>query len=105
MLTLPEEIDNSSLFGTLNFIPLDSSASQISNESQFKPDDDDYVFIETSNIKSNQFDRILSPLPIPISPKKKLLWQLEYKSVPYYVRFYNNQLFVCDKYGEIQSNL
>jgi hypothetical protein len=90
----------SSLFGILNFIPLDSSSSsQLPNDIQYKPDDDDYVFIETSNIKSNKIDRRLSPLPIPIASKKKLLWQLDYKSVPYYVRFYNNQLFVCDKYG------
>lgn len=69
-----------------------------------KDDDDDvedYVFVKTSDTIPNRIDRILSPLPIPIAPKKKLLWQLEYKSVPYYVRYYNNQLFVCDKYGSI----
>jgi len=75
--------------------------SQLPNDIPFKPDDDDYVFIETSNIKSNKIDQILSPIAIPLAPKKKLLWQLDYKSVPYYVRSYNNQLFVCDKYGLI----
>jgi hypothetical protein len=90
----------SSLFGTLNFIPLDSHSSE-RNDSPFKPDHDDYVFIETSYNKSTKIDEISRSLPIPIAPKKKLLWQLDYKSVPYYVRTYNNQLFVCDKYGSI----
>lgn len=88
----------SSLFGTLNFIPFDSYSSK-HNDLPFKPDHDDYVFIETSNNKSIKIDQISKPLSIPITPKKKLLWQLDYKSVPYYVRTYNNQLFVCDKYG------
>ncbi len=52
-------------------------------------------------MKSSKIDQILTSVPIPIAPKKKLLWQLDYKSVPYYVRFYHNQLFVCDKYGLI----
>lgn len=43
--------------------------------------------------------QIPSLLSSTITPKKKLLWQLDYKSVPYYIRTYNNQLFVCDKYG------
>jgi len=71
-----------------------------STESIFKTEDDDYVYIESSKPKVDTTDRILSPLPIPFSaPKKKLLWQLDYKSVPYYVRYYGSQLFVCDKYG------
>jgi len=80
---------------------MSSSVSQLQNDLPFKPDDDDYVIIETGHIQSNQSDRILSSLPIPIAPKKNLLWQIDYKSVPYYIRSYNNQLFVCDKYGSI----
>ena len=101
MLTLPEKLDISSIFGTLNFLPLDSSSTQHTNQ-QFKPDDDDFVFVETPINKINKIDRLLSlPISIPSAPKKTLLWQLDYKSVPYYVRTYNSQLFVCDKYGLI----
>ncbi|CAF3744832.1 unnamed protein product [Adineta steineri] len=98
VLTLPEQIDISSLFGTLEFIPLDSDSSHI-DDLPYKPDHDDYIFIEPLQNKSNKIDQLLTPLPIPLAPKKKLLWQLDYKSVPYYVRTYNHQLFVCDKYG------
>ena len=45
----------------------------------------------------------ITPLPIPSVPKKKLLWQLEYKSVPYYIRTFADRLFVCDKYGTVRS--
>ncbi|UJR10345.1 hypothetical protein I4U23_014551 [Adineta vaga] len=95
VLTLPEQIDMSSLFGTLNFTSLDSQSTDVT----FKADHDDYLFSETSHQKSHRLDHISTPLSIPNVPKKKLLWQLDYKSVPYYVRTCNNQLFVCDKYG------
>lgn len=45
-----------------------------------------------------------SPSPsssIPTVLKKKIVWQIDYFSVPYYVRTYGNQLFICDKYGSI----
>ncbi|CAF0919473.1 unnamed protein product [Rotaria sordida] len=104
VLTLPEKIDISLLLGTLKFIPLDSYSSQLSNiynNLQLESEYDDNIFIETNLNKSTINNQQLSPLPIPIVSKKKLLWQLDYKSVPYYIRTYNNQLFVCDKYGHI----
>ncbi|CAF0846890.1 unnamed protein product [Adineta ricciae] len=96
VLTLPEQIDISSLFGTLNFLSLNSPHS---NHVKSKPDHDDYLLLESSQPQPHRFDQISPPLPVPQAMKKKLLWQLDYKSVPYYVRTYNNQLFVCDKYG------
>jgi hypothetical protein len=48
---------------------------------------------------SNKIEQISSILSIPNALKKNLLWQIDYFSVPYYVRTYGNQLFVCDKYG------
>lgn len=62
-------------------------------------DYDDYVFIEPAHHQLPIVNQILAPLPTPVVVKKKLLWQLDYKSVPYYIRAYNRQLFVCDKYG------
>ncbi len=58
-----------------------------------KSDDEDYVMIDPSA----KFDSN------PSVQKKKLLWQIDYFSVPYYVRTYENQLYICDKYGLIKS--
>jgi hypothetical protein len=70
-----------------------------------KSDEDDFIFVDTPNHNNRHFysnnrnEQISSLLTIPLAPKKKLLWQIDYYSVPYYVRTYGNQLFVCDKYG------
>ncbi|CAF2388785.1 unnamed protein product [Rotaria sp. Silwood2] len=104
VLTLPEKIDISLLLGALNFIPLDSYSSQLSNvynDLQLEPDYNDDVFIEANHNKLATINQRVSPLPVPIVSKKRFLWQLDYKFVPYYIRTYNNQLFVCDKYGYI----
>ncbi|CAF0824354.1 unnamed protein product [Rotaria sp. Silwood1] len=104
VLTLPEKINIALLLGTLHFISLDSYPSQLSNVDnnlQLELNYDDCAFIEENHHKPATINQLLSPLPVPLTSKKKLLWQLDYKSVPYYIRTYNNQLFVCDKYGYI----
>jgi hypothetical protein len=96
----------SSLFGILEFVHLNGdssrfdpySSSQITNgynDIQLKSEDEDYVFIDPSN----KIEQISSLTSISNVQKKKLLWQIDYFSVPYYVRTYGNQLFICDKYG------
>ncbi|CAF3527317.1 unnamed protein product [Rotaria socialis] len=105
VLTLPEKTDNSLLMGTLKFIPLNSHLLQCSNlyddlQSESDSEDDD-VPIETILNKPTTIDPLSLPLSAPAVSNKILLWQLDYKSVPYYIRTYNNQLFVCDKYGYI----
>ncbi|CAF1344321.1 unnamed protein product [Adineta steineri] len=115
MLTLPEQIDASSLFGTLDFIQLntdinrsDPYVSQTTNgynDFQLKSEDEDFVFINPSN--NNNKNNLLiknEQIPLPLSTtniQKKKLWQIDYFSVPYYVRTYGNHLFVCDKYGSL----
>lgn len=74
-------------FGALTFTPFDAPTSQPVEVPPPPP-------LPLPLPKVNR----ISPTPTPL-PKKKLLWQLDYKSVPYYVRTYNNELFVCDKYG------
>ncbi|CAF1365194.1 unnamed protein product [Rotaria magnacalcarata] len=104
ILTLPKKADNSLLIGTLKFIPLDSHLLQCSNPYdalQSESDSDDGVSIETNINKPTTINPLSSPLSAPTVSNKILLWQLDYKSVPYYIRTYNNQLFVCDKYGYI----
>ncbi|CAF0925977.1 unnamed protein product [Rotaria sordida] len=119
LLTLPEQVDISSLFGTLEFVQLNPQSNTFDpysipitngyNDLQSKSEDDDYVLINSSNHNHNHFKNILSNQIEPISslssishvPKKKLLWQIDYFSVPYYVRTYGNQLFICDKYGSL----
>ncbi|UJR35744.1 hypothetical protein I4U23_028493 [Adineta vaga] len=110
-LSLPEQIDVSSLFGTLNFNHIntdstrsDPTSSQLTNgyhDSQSKFEDDDFVVINSpnKNLISKKIEQ--KSLPIPHTQKKKLLWQIEYFSVPYYVRIFENQLFICDKYGSL----
>jgi hypothetical protein len=100
----------SSLFGTLDFVHLHAEPtrfepclSQTTNgyhDSQIKSDDEDYVFIDPSN----RIEHISSSSSIPNVQKKQLLWQIDYFSVPYYVRIHGNQLFICDKYGLNISN-
>ncbi|CAF4121240.1 unnamed protein product, partial [Rotaria magnacalcarata] len=118
LLTLPEEINTSSLFGTLEFIPLNSNVSTTSdpcslpmtngyNHSQTKSEEQDYVFVDSSSnhfpksFLSSAIEQISSLSSNSPTPNKKLLWQIDYFSVPYYVRTYENQLFICDKYGSL----
>ncbi|CAF0870110.1 unnamed protein product [Rotaria sp. Silwood1] len=117
LLTLPEQVNISSLFGTLQFAQLntesptcDQYSLPITNgyyDSQIKSEDEDYVVIGSSNhnhfknILSNPIEQLSSLSSISNIPKKKLLWQIDYFSVPYYVRTYGNQLFICDKYGSL----
>lgn len=113
ILTMPEQVDTSSLFGTLEFAHVNNDASRsdpppshMSNGHRqptpppTKPnddDDDDFVVVNRPNL----------PAPATLPPsvsnteiqRKKLLWQIDYFSVPYYVRTCANLLFVCDKYG------
>lgn len=84
------------LFGTLDFLPLNNELFPMTNgynETQIKSEDDDYIVIDSSTNKTEQIPSISNV------QKKKLLWQIDYFSVPYYVRTYGNQLFICDKYG------
>ncbi len=104
-MTLDEQIDPSLLFGTLEFVNLntestttriDPYSTPITNgygDRPLKSDDEDYVMIDPST----KLEPISSA--IPSVQKKKLLWQIDYFSVPYYVRTYENQLYICDKYG------
>ena len=78
VLTLPGSVDITSMFGEFAWIPYAPHSSV-----RIAYDED-------------------SP-SMPSVPKKKLLWQLEYKSVPYYIRTFANQLFVGDRYGSIRS--
>jgi len=83
---LPEKIPMSTLFGKLEYTDLHSTQTNGDSDIETKLDDndDDYILIDSIS---------------PNEQKKKLLWQIDYFSVPYYVRTFNNQLFVCDKYG------
>jgi hypothetical protein len=96
----------SSLFGTLEFAHLNIESSSRHNPyslqmtngyNDSKSEDEDYVFINSSN----KIEQISPPLSTSISnvQKKRVLWQIDYFSVPYYVRTYENHLFICDKYG------
>lgn len=120
MLTLPEKIDISSVFGKLDFVTLNTDSNAFDpyttpmtngySHSQTKSEDDDFIVVDSTstnnnaNSFSNSTEHILSPpslSSISNMPKKRLLWQIEYFSVPYYVRVYESQLFICDKYGLI----
>lgn len=103
-MTLPKPVDISLLFGTLNFVTLDSSSSEHSNTSNdlsIEQDSDDFVFIEKQYDNTSHFNQMSASLPIQMASRKNFLWQLEYKSVPYYIRTYNQYLYVCDKYGTV----
>ncbi|CAF1074756.1 unnamed protein product [Adineta ricciae] len=104
-LSLPEQIDISSLFGSLEFtdVHTDSPSSQLTDShrnSQCKSEDDEFDVINSSNLPENKikYEQLSSS---PHLQKKKLFWQIEYFSVPYYVRILGNQIFVCDKYGSL----
>ncbi|CAF2378891.1 unnamed protein product [Rotaria sp. Silwood2] len=117
LLTLPEQVNISSLFGTLEFVQLNTESTTSDpyavpltngyNDSQLKSEDEDYVLINSfnhnysRNISTNPIEQIPSLSAIANIPKKQLLWQIDYFSVPYYVRTYGNQLFICDKYGSL----
>ncbi len=101
VLTLDEAIDPSLLFGTLEFVNLntdsitriDPYSTPLTNGYSDRPsksDDEDFVIIDSSTKLESS---------VPNVQKKKLLWQIDYFSVPYYVRTYENQLYICDKYG------
>lgn len=115
-MTLPEQISISSLFGTLDFQSLSNESnssdpyfSSMTNgyihNRHVRPEGDENVHTDPStnhlskNFSFNPIEPISSLATISNIPKKRLLWQIEYFSVPYYVRTYGNQLFICDKYG------
>ena len=89
--------------GTLDFVQLNGESVRIEpyslpiinghHDLPLKSEDEDYVFIHPST----KFEPNLSA--ISNVQKKKLLWQVDYFSVPYYVRTCANQLYICDKYG------
>lgn len=93
MLTLPEPVNISAFFGLVDFIPFDRSSSID------LPPIEDYLRIVVD--QSNRVFSLPDLSSFPSIPKKKFLWQIDYKSVPYYLRLFNHRLFVCDKYGSI----
>ena len=80
-----------SFFGVVDFVPFHPYASAELTSAE------DYV-----QLPLDQWHR---PISIPnlssvaVAPKKKFLWQIEYKSIPYFIRMFHQRLFVCDKYG------
>ena len=94
MLQFPEltrtgPIDVSSLFGTLNLTDFNRNSSPILNGHAHLP----------NSSENDPFDPSIKSDSINNLPRRKLLWQIEYFSVPYYLRIHDNHLYICDKYG------
>lgn len=128
-MSFQNDVDVSSLLGSLEFLsstnqidrsnPYASSttaaASKVENRSkmttelnEIDDDDDEEPFtsqwtrLMDSSHSSTKSESRLSPSTSGTPTRKRLLWTIDYFSVPYYVRTYGNQLFVCDKYGKIR---
>ena len=98
-----------SLFGTLEYVDLNSDSTiidpysiPITNGYPNLPSNSNETncpIIQEINNSLNQNEQTSLSYFISNVEPKKLLWQIDYFSVPYYVRIYDNELFICDKYG------